>query len=107
MAGYLFSIFPASDDELKYLKNNHAGGRCRRDSEYPVNHYLKYNAEIDGFNTAGQVDSQTPPTAAWVVETGSPGLEASNTLEAAAKSTENPRLLVGDVILVPMLSITR
>jgi hypothetical protein len=30
----------------------------------------------------------TPPTAAWVVETGSPNFEASKTVEAAAKSTE-------------------
>ena len=54
-------IFPALDDLLKYLKNNHAGGRRRRDSEYPVNHYLRYNAEIDGFNTACQTDSQNTP----------------------------------------------
>jgi hypothetical protein len=51
-------IFPASDDLLKDLKNNHAGGRRRGDSEYPVNHNLKYNAEIDGLNTTCQTDSQ-------------------------------------------------
>ena len=44
----------------------------------------------------------TPPTAAWVVETGSPILEASRTVVAAAKSTEKPRVLVKVVILLPM-----
>ena len=49
----------------------------------------------------------TPPTAAWVVDTGSPIFEAISTVVAAAKSTENPLVLLRVVIRVPRVSMTR
>jgi len=40
----------------------------------------------------------TPPTAAWVVDTGSPIFEATRTVVAVAKFTANPRVLLRVVI---------
>lgn len=49
----------------------------------------------------------TPPTAAWVVETGSPIFEATRTVVAVAKFTAKPHVLLKAVIFLPMVSMTR
>ena len=49
----------------------------------------------------------TEPTRQWVVETGSPSLEAMRMVVAAPNSAQKPRVGVSAVIFFPMVSMTR
>ena len=62
---------------------------------------LKIIVKFTASSPLARPTPMTPPTAAWVVDTGRPILDAMRTVVAAEKSTQNPLEFVSVVISFP------